>query len=60
MSKSKTQDPNHTTLSGEHLIDEYVISHSDAEPDYLYRLWRATHIHLLHVTHPVRVRLIHV
>ena len=48
MSKSKTQDPNHTTLSGEHLIDEYVISHSDVEPDYLYRLWRATHIHLLH------------
>ncbi len=29
-------------------IDEYVEQHTAAEPDYLYRLWRATNIHLLH------------
>lgn len=48
MAKSKTQDPNHTTLDGEHDIDRYVLDHSDAEPDYLYRLWRATNVHMLH------------
>lgn len=48
MTRSKTQDPNHTTLYGEAALDRYVISHSDAEPEYLYRLWRATNIHLLH------------
>lgn len=48
MAKSKTQDPNHTTLDGQAELDRYVISHSDAEPEYLYRLWRATNIHLLH------------
>ena len=29
-------------------LDDYILQHSDAEPDYLYRLWRATNIHLLH------------
>ena len=29
-------------------IDEYIESHIDPEPDYLYRLWRATNIHMLH------------
>ena len=48
MAKSKTQDPNHTTLDGEHLLDEYVLAHSDAEPEYLYRLWRDTNVRLLH------------
>lgn len=48
MSKSKTQDPNHTTLNGEALIDDYVRSHSDAEPEYLYRLYRDTNVRLLH------------
>lgn len=48
MAKSKTQDPNHTTLDGEHLLDEYVLEHSDAEPEYLYRLWRDTNVRLLH------------
>lgn len=28
-------------------LDEYILSHIDAEPEYLYRLWRATNIHLL-------------
>ena len=46
--KSKTQDPNHTTLAGERQLDEYVLEHSDDEPEYLYRLWRATNVHLLH------------
>ena len=45
---SKTQDPNHTTLDGEKVLDDYVLSHSDPEPDYLYRLWRATNVHMLH------------
>jgi predicted O-methyltransferase YrrM len=46
--KSKTQNPNHTTLEGENILDEYVLSHSDVEPEYLYRLWRATNVHMLH------------
>ncbi len=48
MAKSKTQDPNHTTLDGEAALDSYVIGHSDPEPEYLYRLWHATNVHMLH------------
>lgn len=48
MAKSKTQDPTHTTLYGEAALDDYVRSHSDAEPDYLYRLYRDTNVRLLH------------
>lgn len=48
MAKSRTQDPNHTTPYGEEAIDRYVLQHSDAEPDYLHRLWRATNVHMLH------------
>ncbi len=29
-------------------LDEYILQHIDPEPDYLYRLWRATNIHMLH------------
>ena len=29
-------------------LEKYVLSHSDPEGDYLYRLYRATNIHLLH------------
>ena len=29
-------------------VEKYVLSHIDAEGDYLYRLYRATNIHLLH------------
>lgn len=29
-------------------LDDYILTHSDPEPDYLYKLWRATNIHLLH------------
>ena len=46
--KSHTQDPNHTTLTGERLLDQYVLDHSDDEPEYLYQLWRATNVHMLH------------
>lgn len=35
-------------MNNSDLIDEYICSHSDSEGDYLYRLWRATNIHLLH------------
>lgn len=30
------------------LIDEYILRHIDAEPERLYRLWRATQLHLLY------------
>jgi predicted O-methyltransferase YrrM len=29
-------------------VDEYILSHIEPEPDYLYRLWRATNIYMLH------------
>lgn len=29
-------------------IDEYILTHIDPEPEYLYRLYRATNIRLLH------------
>ena len=29
-------------------VDEYILQHIEAEPEYLYRLWRATNIHMLH------------
>ncbi len=29
-------------------IDEYIEKHIEPEPEYLYRLWRATNIHMLH------------
>lgn len=28
-------------------LEDYLLSHIDPEPDYLYRLWRATNLHLL-------------
>lgn len=46
--KSKTQNPNHTTLDGLSTLDDYVLSHIDAEPEYLHLLWRATNVHMLH------------
>ena len=29
-------------------LENYVRRHSEAEPEYLYRLWRATNIHTIH------------
>ena len=28
-------------------LDDYILQHIDPEPEYLYRLWRATNIHML-------------
>ena len=35
------------SASGESLED-YILAHIEPEPDYLYRLWRATNIYMLH------------
>ena len=32
----------------EETLEEYILRHSDAEPPYLHRLYRATHIHTIH------------
>ena len=29
-------------------VEEYIVQHTSPEPEYLYRLWRATNIHMLH------------
>ena len=29
-------------------LDEYILAHIDQEPEYLHRLYRATHLHLLY------------
>ena len=29
-------------------LEDYILSHSDEEPEYLYQLYRATNIHMLH------------
>lgn len=29
-------------------IDDYLLQHTSPEPDYLYRLWRATNLHTVH------------
>ena len=29
-------------------MDDYILSHSEPEPEYLHRLWRATHLQTLH------------
>lgn len=29
-------------------LDEYILQHTEPEPDYLYQLWRATNIHTIH------------
>ena len=29
-------------------IDDYILSHTSPEPDYLYKLWRATNLHTVH------------
>ena len=29
-------------------LDNYILQHIEAEPEYLYRLWRATNIYMLH------------
>lgn len=29
-------------------LDGYILQHTEPEPDYLYRLWRATNLHTIH------------
>ena len=29
-------------------VDEYILNHIEPEPEYLYKLWRSTNIHMLH------------
>jgi len=29
-------------------LENYILSHSEEEPEYLYRLWRATNVHTIH------------
>ena len=29
-------------------LDDYILEHTSPEPDYLYRLWRATNLYTLH------------
>ena len=29
-------------------LDDYILAHTDPEPDYLYRLWRATNVYTIH------------
>ena len=29
-------------------LEDYILAHTEPEPDYLYRLWRATNIHTIH------------
>ena len=29
-------------------LDDYILQHTEPEPDYLYRLWRATNLHTIH------------
>ena len=29
-------------------LDDYVLHHTSPEPEYLYRLWRATNVHTIH------------
>ena len=28
-------------------LEDYILDHSEPEPEYLYRLWRDTNVHLL-------------
>ena len=33
-------------------LEDYVLRHTEPEPEYLYRLWRATNLHTLHGRRP--------
>ena len=33
---------------GSNALEDYILAHTESEPDYLYRLWRATNIHTIH------------
>ena len=44
---SLTSHPSPLT-SEKNALSSYILSHIEPEGDYLYRLWRATNVHLLH------------
>lgn len=46
-SKEGTQSNSQFSIPNSQLED-YVLSHIDAEPEYLYQLYRSTNIHMLH------------
>ena len=33
---------------GSDALEDYILAHTEPDPDYLYRLWRATNIHTIH------------
>lgn len=33
---------------GSDALEDYILAHTEPEPDYLYRLWRATNIYTIH------------
>jgi len=35
-------------VMGSDALEDYILAHTEPEPDYLYRLWRATNIHTIH------------
>jgi len=35
-------------VKSEDILNDYILDHIDPEPDYLYRLYRATNIYMLH------------
>ena len=44
-----TKHPSRTEGAGGGFgLESYILNHIEPEPDYLYRLWRATNIHMLH------------
>ena len=45
---AQSPQPKTATATTDGAIERYVADHSDPEGDYLYRLYRATNIHLLH------------
>ena len=42
---SSSSDPQPPNLGG---LEDYILTHIEPEPEYLYKLWRATNIHMLH------------
>ena len=35
-------------VMGSDALEDYILAHTEPEPDYLYRLWRATNIYTIH------------
>ena len=36
------------SIAADSSLEDYVLQHSEPEPEYLYKLWRATNIHTIH------------